>query len=79
MERCCRGSSRGETDAFGPFQVPYIPQEVGRVTIWLLSWVVVQQSQELLGELKSLLGDRKVLSHSMLLLVRCAEVIWFIR
>ena len=36
-------------------------------------------SQELMGELKSVLGPRKVLSHSMLLLVRCAEVIWLIR
>ena len=35
LERCCRGSSRGETDNSGPFQAPYIPQEVGRVTIRL--------------------------------------------
>ena len=32
-----------------------------------------------MGELKSVLGHRKVLSHSMLLLLRCAEVIWLIR
>ena len=32
-----------------------------------------------MGELKSVLGHRKVLLHSMLLLVRCAEVIWLIR
>ena len=38
-----------------------------------------EPSQELMGELKSVLGHRKVLSHSMLLLVRCAEAIWFIR
>ena len=38
-----------------------------------------KHSQELMGELKSCLGHRKVLSHSMLLLVRCAEVIRFIR
>ena len=38
-----------------------------------------EQSQELMGELKSLLGHRKVLLDSMLLLVRCAEVIWLIR
>ena len=30
-------------------------------------------------ELKSVLGHRRVLSHGMLLLVRCAEVIWHIR
>ena len=38
-----------------------------------------EQSQELMGELKSLLGHRKVLPHSMPLLVRCAEVIWLLR
>ena len=47
LERCCPGSSRGETDDFGPFQAPYIPQEVGRVTIWLLSWVVVNRVKSL--------------------------------
>ena len=31
-----------------------------------------------MGKLKSVLGHRRVLSHSMLLLVRCAEVIWLI-
>ena len=38
-----------------------------------------EQSQELMGELKSLLGHRKVSKNaatSMLLLVRGAEVIW---
>ena len=37
-----------------------------------------EQNQELMGELKCLLGHRKVLSHSVLL-VRCAKVIWLIR
>ena len=32
-----------------------------------------------MGDLKSVLGHRKVLSHSMILLVRCAIVIWLIR
>ena len=32
-----------------------------------------------MGELKSVLGHSRVLSHSMLLLVRCAEVIWLMR
>ena len=32
-----------------------------------------EESQELMGELKSLLGHRKVLSHSMVLLVRRAS------
>ena len=36
-----RSSSRGETDDFGPIQAPYVPQEVGRITTWLLPWVVV--------------------------------------
>ena len=36
-------------------------------------------SQELMGELKSLPGHRKVLSHSMVLLVKRAKVIWLIR
>ena len=30
-----------ETNDFGPIQAPYVPQEVGRVTIRLLPWVVV--------------------------------------
>ena len=38
-----------------------------------------KESQELMGELKSLLGHRKVLSHSMVLMVRCAKVIYLIR
>ena len=37
------------------------------------------QSQELMEELRRLLGYRKVLLHTVLLLVRCAEVIWCIR
>ena len=49
------------------------------MTIWLLNWVVVNQVMVELVELKSVLGHRKVLSHSMLLLARCAEVIWLIR
>ena len=36
-------------------------------------------SRQPLGELRSLLRFMKVLSHIMLLLVRGAEVIWFIR
>ena len=40
-------SSRGETDDLGPFQAHYIPQEVGRVTIWLLPWVVVNRVKSL--------------------------------
>ena len=31
----------------GPFQAPYIPQEVGRVTIWLLPRVVVNRVKSL--------------------------------
>ena len=27
---------------FGPFQAPYVPQEVGRVTLWLLPRIVVK-------------------------------------
>ena len=38
-----------------------------------------EESQELMGELKNLLGHRKVLSHSMVLLVRRAKVIRLIR
>ena len=78
LERCCRGRSRGETDDSGPFHAPYIPQEVGRVTIWLLPWVVVNRVK-CLWESCRVLGHRKVLSYTMLLLVRCAEVIWLIR
>ena len=32
---------------FGQFQVPYIPQEVGRVTIKLLPWDVVNRVKSL--------------------------------
>ena len=28
-------------DDLGSIQAPYIPQEIGRLTIWLLPWVVV--------------------------------------
>ena len=63
---------------FGQFQAPYVPQEVGRVTILLLPRVVVKRVTSL-WELKSLPGHRKVLSYSMVLLVRCAKVIWLIR
>ena len=38
-----------------------------------------EPSQELMEELKSVLGHSKVLLHSMLLLVRSAEVIRLIR
>ena len=34
-------------DDVGPIQAPYIPQEVGRVTIWLLPWVVVNRVKSL--------------------------------
>ena len=47
------------------------------MTTRLLPWVVVNRVPT--GELKSVLGHSRVLSHSMLLLVRCAEVIWLIR
>ena len=33
LERCCRGSSRGETDNLDLSQAPYIPKDVGRTTI----------------------------------------------
>ena len=68
MERCCRGSSRGETDDSGPFQAPYNPGG------WKSDNLVAflgrgQQSQEPMGELKSLLGHRKEETYTMLLLV----------
>ena len=47
MERCCRGGGRGETDDFGPFQAPYVPQEVGRVTLSLLPRIVVKRVKSL--------------------------------
>ena len=63
----------------GPFQAPYVPQGGWKSDNLVASHYCGGQSQELMGELKSLLGHRKVLSHSMLLLVRCAEFIWLIR
>ena len=54
-----RSSSRGRgggrswrgvvevTDDLGPIQAPYVPEEVVRVTIWLLPWVVVNQVKSL--------------------------------
>ena len=46
---------------------------------WDASMGCGEPSQEPMGELKSVLGHSRVLSHSMLLLVRCAEVIRLIR
>ena len=46
---------------------------------WVASLGCEEPSQEPMGELKSVLGHSRVLSHSMLLLVRCAEVIRLIR
>ena len=50
----------------------------GEETFWAVSLGCDEPSQELMGELKSVLGHTKVL-HSILLLVRCAKVIWLIR
>ena len=51
-------AAEAKLNNLGQFQAPYIPQEVGRVTIWLTIWLqgCGEQSQELMGELKSLLG-----------------------
>ena len=46
---------------------------------WVASLGCGEPSQEQIGELKSVLGHSRVLSYSMLLLVRCAEVIRLIR
>ena len=54
------------------------PQEVGRVTLFA-SQGCGEESKGFMGELKSLLGHRKVLLHSMVLLVKCAKLLSLIR
>ena len=46
---------------------------------WVASLGCGEPSQEPMGELKSVLGHSRVLSHRMLLLVRCVKVILLIR
>ena len=58
--------------------------EIGLEGGWKSDKIVASQSRgrlsrQPIGELRSLLRRMKVLSHIMLLLVRGAEVIWFIQ
>ena len=85
--RSCRGVVEAAAEArLSPFQAPYSRLHSTLQLRRLESDNLVAsqgcggQSQEVtIQELKSLLGHRKVLSHSMLLLVRCVKVIWLIR
>ena len=77
MERCCRGGSRSQTDNSGSSHSSYIPQEVGRVAIWLLLWAVVNIVKSLCKTEESS-GTQEGGNIYHVISGRMKKVIWYI-